>query len=1475
MNPLAPGVAAALLVAPPCLLANPLDRDGDGFSDIWQSQFQAPTLNPTGDPDGDGYPNAEEETAGTDPFDASSYPNIRAFIYDQSSSEVAFEVDTLKGKQYGIIGTEDLSSAGPWDTVLPFTTAENNATTLFPPGPIPVPYPNLGFFRLQIQDIDEDGDGLTAYEECLIGTSDQTPNSSPDPRGNDCETAEDWLETNTPGVHPQGAQDNLSALSLAHLQSDTIGQTSYSLMVTATGSDSWHQLTSWNLSGSNNFTEMRSTPPIAGKQPEVHALPHTHAQTGQPLFLTTNIRPDGGLWLSLRSIGLNGEFTHHHTVGYGPQLGLTVFRYAVSTRLIYDAAQNPIVQVVTPVAASSSSIDSANSTWRVLVWHIDLANRSLTGTDDSGMLDGRVTLRRDGLPSSLTATHLGLGSFVFNYPSTTVGPTPSDYHLVHGYGRVDQAGRFTYERSTLFQRSLEGDDQSRAFLTGSRLATTSLDWNGYLNARYAEVNTAPPGREENLEEKLVLTVYEKRSFYGGEPEAQNITNQLGDLSPDFHGVHPPVPTLTNSVVDQGETNDLFGSVMAAGDFNGDGTKDFAVGIPSRAVSRDNSSYANAGQVAVYFSGGAEPFSWEEPDQTFDQETESLPGVAEENDQFGNALAGGDFNGDGYDDLAIGVSGEENFAGANSQNSGVIQILYGSPFGLVHPGNQVISQESLGQSSATDDFFGYTLASGDLNGDGYADLAIGCPYRDVDGVVNAGVVYRAWGTENGLNTSANSLIHQGLSSYPEALGAHDLFGHSLAVGDFNGGSPDDLAIGVPFEDAGSLADTGGVQIVYGENSYTGDPGPFLTQSGYSTGGDIPGAREAGDRFGWALAAGDFTGDGRADLAIGVPNEAVGSITNAGAVNIVYGSPSGLGTGNALLIGEDTANPVGPDLPGEAESGDRFGYALAAGDIDDDGYANLVIGIPYEGASAGENKGALLVVDGSSSGILTTTPGTYRLDETTDDSSILLGSALLLADLDGDGKEDILAGAPSLDLDEDTANSGSIRIYSNAGSFKLQHTRREEVRALLLDIDKEASTGTGRLYSENLNAGLPHVHIASCTKVMTLLLAVDAINEGLVDLDDPVEFSERAGTTGGSKLDYWIFDSASESHSEPYPSEWDTIRFLKDDEGETIPFFLPGDEFSLEMLLHAMMMESCNRASVAIAEFISQARFGHPNGFIDLMDDRGDGLGMASTVWGHPAGGCVTNADEMILMMLEGWKDPLFRRIMGAETFGFGSQLPHLTGTDDNGLTKSNNPFQKITTIGLYPGREIWKGGNGYLWWNSGDHPEGRYRPRVSRCTSSALGIVSRLGVPLAIALQQTGSRPGDCLRLFSYGFQKTFTPDWRGEAEWPTTSGGVTGTQANPVLTSSVPLSDSRMVTAIIDDSRSLKLVHWNIDANSGTLSANGATEKQFSLLGAPATLPDSPIELLDIPSTRARKDLLSLELIDGHIELKLWRIAEN
>lgn len=445
------------------------------------------------------------------------------------------------------------------------------------------------------------------------------------------------------------------------------------------------------------------------------------------------------------------------------------------------------------------------------------------------------------------------------------------------------------------------------------------------------------------------------------------------------------------------------TTIAAGDFDSDGYDDLVIGKPTETVGYRTS----AGLVEVIY-GKSTGLSTTDR-EIWHQDTPGIKGVAEKGDNFGWALAVGDFDDDGYDDLAIGAPFESL---SNKAAAGVVHVIYGSSGGLTSEYDDLWQQGSnsvIGNLEA-DDKFGYSLAAGDFDNDNYDDLAIGAPEEDVTSggktVVDAGQINVLYGGSGGLSGSGDQIWWQGLNGLWGSRERNDRFGQVLTVGNFNGGGGyDDLAVGVPGESINNKEDAGVVQVIYGSSSgLSGSNDERWHQDDSS----IIGSAETGDQYGGALAAGDFDNDGKDDLAIGAHNEDVTTggktVKDAGLVSVLYGTSSGLsGTGDQVWW--QGRNGVA----GKLEKYDRFGRRLAAGDFDNDGKDDLAIGAPQENWGSTVDSGATHVLYGSSSGLTGSGDQIWHQGASgiwsSNEKSDWYGSALVAGNFDGDSYDDL--------------------------------------------------------------------------------------------------------------------------------------------------------------------------------------------------------------------------------------------------------------------------------------------------------------------------------------------------------------------------------------------------------------------------------------------------------------------------------------
>ena len=436
------------------------------------------------------------------------------------------------------------------------------------------------------------------------------------------------------------------------------------------------------------------------------------------------------------------------------------------------------------------------------------------------------------------------------------------------------------------------------------------------------------------------------------------------------------------------------------------------------------------------------------DQLWHQDVTGIGNTAEEGDSFGRALASGDFDGDGFGDLAIGVPRE----GLSVASQGAVQVLYGGPAGLGSSGNQLWSQDSSGVPDAGEAFdeFGRALAAGDLDCDGFDDLAIGAYGEDLQGAFNeidAGVVHVLWGSSSGLTAAtggspSSTLLDQDDFLPSARFTANDQFGRSLAIGEIRTGSvvtSTFLAVGSPGEDVG-LDEGAGAVFLYTTScgSRALAAGRILHQDVEEGGVAVAGAAEPFDRFGSALAAGDFNGDGRDDLAVGVPGEDVdgNAIASAGAVAIFYSA----GSSGPRVSGNQLFDQGTTGIPGSPNENEFLGEALAAGDFDADGRDDLAVGIP-EDQNGGAASGSVLVLYGGSGGLDPADSQSWTSADfgTTPSAAHGFGHALAAGNFDGDTEDDLAIG------DEDFPGGGGSlagRVYVLYGAFGGLGTNRAQ-------------------------------------------------------------------------------------------------------------------------------------------------------------------------------------------------------------------------------------------------------------------------------------------------------------------------------------------------------------------------------------------------------------------------------------------------
>jgi hypothetical protein len=382
-------------------------------------------------------------------------------------------------------------------------------------------------------------------------------------------------------------------------------------------------------------------------------------------------------------------------------------------------------------------------------------------------------------------------------------------------------------------------------------------------------------------------------------------------------------------------------------------------------------------------------------------TPGLSAPVEAESHFGRVLALGDFDGDGAPDLAISMP---TVSIGGDERAGAVVVLYGGPSGPVVSGHQVWTQDAFGSNPAEPgDFFGWALAAGDFDGDGFSDLAVGTPLEDFGAFEVAGVVQVLYGSPTGLVELGSQSWNQGIAGVADDIETGDGFGAALAAADFDGDGHDDLAIGAPgedFEGSPAVPDLGALHVLAGSPGGLVAAGSRFDRPGDGAVGVPPEPRVG---FGGEIALCRFALSASPGLAVGMPHLRVGGIEEAGGV-VGLGGPLGAPFETLFLATQDS-----PGVPDQAEEGDLFGQALACGDFDRDGSDDVAIAAPYETVAGGYGAGLVVVFetgDDPDHGLLVQ----GSLPGTTAAASERFGSELAAGDFDADGVADLAVGSP---------------------------------------------------------------------------------------------------------------------------------------------------------------------------------------------------------------------------------------------------------------------------------------------------------------------------------------------------------------------------------------------------------------------------------------------------------------------------------
>ncbi len=596
------------------------------------------------------------------------------------------------------------------------------------------------------------------------------------------------------------------------------------------------------------------------------------------------------------------------------------------------------------------------------------------------------------------------------------------------------------------------------------------------------------------------------------------------------------------------------------------------------------------------------------------------GANEAGDGLGGAVAVGDFDGNGFDDLAMGAPYEDV---GTTANAGAVAVNYADGLGVSHEDAQIWTAAEMTGPVQQNAFLGYSLAAADLDQDGFEDLIVGAPYETIGGNFAAGAFYVLRGSALGLQP----WLRRDQADFGSGTEYNDRFGWSVVAGNWNGDAYPDVAVGAPGEN-----DLKGA-VIWVLSTASGPVGSS-THIDLGHAGVTP---SAGEQLGFSLAAGDVMGGPEDEVIIGVPYMDDAGF-EYGAIVVTPGSPSGPDRSASILYRQDQVSPGG------SQRFSQFGRSVAAGRLMGGGYDAVAVGAPFHNVGGTTDAGQVVVVPGSAGGldvsgaIAVTDAATGGVAENGDNFGLAVEVGYFWDP--ADGYEDLAVGAPGQDFTS-IASAGTVQILNGGpggptGAHGWSAFNQGTLNEYAEDIDQLGASlafgyfdisGNGNLAvgapGEDDGAGMVHV-IAPWRQVYNLSCERSVV----LDCDQNLYFSQKP-------FDQVLIASTTKIMTVALALEWAAMGEVSLDDVYVVPGWvandnIPGSKVPLEEgesitlrdLIYTCLMLSGNDAAYAIADHIMDGKgpddpMGVPN-FITLMNHKAGLIGMNDTHFNNPAG-----------------------------------------------------------------------------------------------------------------------------------------------------------------------------------------------------------------------------------------------------------------